>query len=306
VSFVPYRDTRRARRKPLDRGQIVRAALELLDEVGLDELTMRRLAERLGIKAASLYRHVRDKDELLVLLADEISGAIPEVTLAGAWQQQLSQLAWNARRGLLSHRDAARLLASTAPFGPRRLRHIETALGILRAAGLSDRDAARAAYHFNNFVTEFAADEGRYAAAAAALGVSRRKMLAEARRQFKSLPADEYPLIVALAEPLSEDDPDGLFQFGLDLWLRGLGGAPGPGPLATSCCGDAAATAGARGTHEGAAAGGGVRGRGRSPRTAGPGASSGGSSTRGPLPDRPSRSSPSSPSVSAPRRRRSR
>src|SRR5437764_10081553 len=61
----------------IDLDQIVKAALQLLDEVGLDGLTMRRLAERLGIRAASLYRHVRDKDELLVLLADEISGEIP-------------------------------------------------------------------------------------------------------------------------------------------------------------------------------------------------------------------------------------
>jgi TetR/AcrR family tetracycline transcriptional repressor len=79
-------------------------------------------------------------------------------------------------------------------------------------------------------VTEFAADEGRYAAAAAALGVSRRKMLAEARKHFRALPADEFPTIVALADPLSEDDSDGLFQFGLDLWLRGLGAGARPRP----------------------------------------------------------------------------
>jgi len=222
VSFVPYRETRRPKRKPLDRGQVVRAALVLLDEVGLDALTMRRLAERLGVKAASLYRHVRDKDELLVLLADEISAEIPVLTPDGSWREQLTDMAWRYRRGLLAHRDAARVAANTAPFGPRRLRHIETTLGVLRSAGLSDRDAARAAHHFNNFVTEFAADEGRYATAAAAMGVSRRKMLSEARKLFGGLPPGEYPVIVALAEHLAEDDPDGLFQFGLQMWLDGL------------------------------------------------------------------------------------
>jgi AcrR family transcriptional regulator len=77
MAFVPYRDPRATRRAQLDRAQVVRAALALVDEVGLDGLTMRRLAERLGIQAASLYKHVKDKDELLVLLADEISAGSP-------------------------------------------------------------------------------------------------------------------------------------------------------------------------------------------------------------------------------------
>jgi TetR/AcrR family tetracycline transcriptional repressor len=183
---------------------------------------MRRLAERLGVKAASLYRHVRDKDELLVLLGDEISGQISLVWPTGTWQQQLIEMARNARRGLLAHRDAAQLLAITAPFGPRRLRHIESLLRILRTAGLSPRDAARAAYHCNNFVTEFVADEGRFASFAAAPGSNRRKMFAQARKHFKSLSPSEYPVIVELADHLAEDDPDGLFQFGLEVWLRGL------------------------------------------------------------------------------------
>jgi TetR/AcrR family tetracycline transcriptional repressor len=223
VRILPYRQAeRRRKRRPLDQAQIVRAALALLDEVGLDELTMRRLAERLGVKAASLYRHVHDKDELLVLLGDEISGEIPFTPPKGSWREQLVAMAWNVRRGLLVHRDAARLLAITPPFGPRRLRHIESVLRVLRAAGLSRRDAARAAYHCNNFVNEFVADEARFAAFAAAPGPGRRNTFAQARKIFKALPRDEYPTLVELADDLSEDDPDGLFQFGLEIWLRGL------------------------------------------------------------------------------------
>jgi TetR/AcrR family tetracycline transcriptional repressor len=223
MSIVPFRKTeRRRKRQPLDQAQVVRAALALLDEVGLDDLTMRRLAERLGVKAASLYRHVRNKDELLALLGDEISSEIPFARAAGSWRSQLTEMAWNVRRGLLAHRDAARVLANTPPVGPRRLKHIEAVLQAVRAAGLKDRDAARAAYHLNNFVTEFAADEARFAAFAAGPGSSRRKILAEARRQFKSLPEHEYPTIVALADHLTEDAQDELFQFGIDLCLRGI------------------------------------------------------------------------------------
>jgi TetR/AcrR family transcriptional regulator, tetracycline repressor protein len=222
MTLVPFRKTERRKRRPLDQAQIVRAALALLDEVGLDELTMRRLAERLDVKAASLYRHVHNKDELLALLGDEISAEIPFAKETGSWQSQLTEMAWNVRRGLLAHRDAARVLANTPPVGPRRLKHIEQVLRALRAAGLTDRDAAHAAYHLNNFVTEFVADEARFAAFASRPGSSRRKLLADARRQFTSLPAQDYPTIVALADYLAGDAQDELFQFGIDMCLRGL------------------------------------------------------------------------------------
>jgi TetR/AcrR family tetracycline transcriptional repressor len=223
MSIVPYRQAeRRPRRRTLDQRQVVHAALALLDDVGLDELTMRALADRLGVKAASLYRHIRDKDELLALLGDEISSEIPLVRPSGSWQEQIVDMAWNVRRGLLAHRDAARLLASTRPVGPRRLRHIESVLRVLRSAGLSRRDAARAAYHCNNFVTEFAADEARFTAFAADSRSSRRKVFAQASKYFKSLSRDEYPTIVELADDLTADDPDDLFRFGLEIWLRGL------------------------------------------------------------------------------------
>jgi AcrR family transcriptional regulator len=223
LSIIPYRKSEPDRkRRTLDQAQVVRAALELLDEVGMDELTMRRLAERLDVKAPSLYRHVRDKDELLVLLADQISAEIPLVRPKGTWQEQLIEIAWNARRGMLAHRDGARLLANTPPFGPNRLRHIENVLRILRSAGLNARDASRAAHVCNNFVTEFAADEARFAAFAGESKAARRKLSADVRRHFKSLPRDEFPTLIELADALAADDADGNFQFGLDVLLRGL------------------------------------------------------------------------------------
>jgi AcrR family transcriptional regulator len=201
---------------------VVAAPLALLDRVGLDGLTMRQLADHLGVQPASLYRHVRDKHELLVLLADAVSGEIPLASPDPPWQQRLREAGHAYRRGLLVRRDAARLLAVTAPVGPQRLRHIEALLSLLLSAGLSVQDAWRAAYHFNNFVTEFAADEVRFATAAQALGLSRAQFLQEARRRFRSLPAAEFPNLARLPEDVAEDDPDGLFDFGLDVWLRGL------------------------------------------------------------------------------------
>jgi AcrR family transcriptional regulator len=222
VTIVPYQDTRRRPRRQLDRPRVVAAAVRLMDEVGLDGLTMRRLAGELGVTAASLYRHVRDKDELLVLLADEISGQVPMLAAGVPWRQALTDMAFAVRRMLLGHRDAARLLASTPPAGLQRLRHIEAALHLLLDAGFSGRDATWAAYIFNNFVTEFVADEVRLATAAAAAGRTTSELLAEARAQLRALPAEEFPSIVQVADYMASDDPDALFEFGLRLWLRGL------------------------------------------------------------------------------------
>jgi TetR/AcrR family tetracycline transcriptional repressor len=223
VAIVPYRDSRRRRPRPqLDRAQVIRAALKLLDEVGLDALTMRRLAERLGVKAASLYRHVRDKQELLVLLADAVTGEIPVVRDGSGWQKQLVDVAWRVRRGMLLHRDGARLLASTAPVGQQRLRHIENVMSLLLSAGLRAREAARVGYHLNNFVTEFVADEARMVSAAEASGTTRSKLMADARRYFRTLPSEEFPTLVKLADEVTEDDSDGLFQFGVDVWVHAI------------------------------------------------------------------------------------
>jgi len=102
------------------------------------------------------------------------------------------------------------------------LRHIEVVLRVLRMTGLRDRDAARAGYHLNNFVTEFAADEARFAAYASTPGSSRRKILTEAREQFASLSRTEHPTIVALAGNLTVGGDQERFTFKMDVIINGL------------------------------------------------------------------------------------
>ena len=126
----------------LDRGEVVRVALQLLDELGLDGLTMRRLAQRLGVTAASLYWHVRDKDELLSLLAETITAEVPVADPGRPWRDELWRLALEYRRVARSHRDAARVLAATPPAGPERLRRIEAQLDLLRRAGFRPAELA--------------------------------------------------------------------------------------------------------------------------------------------------------------------
>ena len=201
---------------------MVAEALDLMDAVGLDGLTMRRLAERLGVTAASLYRHVRDRDDLVALLADEVSGLVPMVASDAPWRQALRDMARGYRAVLLAHRDAARLLAGTPPAGPQRLRHIEALLQVLVAAGFADRDAAWAAYHFNNFVTESVADEVRIASTARVEGITSADLNRRAREALRALPAERFPCLTRMADSIASDDPAALFEFGLELWLRAL------------------------------------------------------------------------------------
>ena len=109
-----------APRRTLTRDDLVRAALGLLDDVGFDGLTMRNLAERLGVQAASLYNHIRDKQDVLTLVADAISGEVQRPTAGRPWREVLEDVANDYRRVLLAHRDAARILTVTLPLGPHR------------------------------------------------------------------------------------------------------------------------------------------------------------------------------------------
>jgi TetR/AcrR family transcriptional regulator, tetracycline repressor protein len=209
--------------QPLDRDQVVRAALSLLDENGLDGLSMRRLAERLAIRAASLYWYVRDKDELLSLLADAISAEVRAPTEDTSWRVLLGTLLGEYRRVLRAHRDAARILAGTVPAGPHRLHLTDTALGALRAAGFADLDAARAGRLVVDYVTAFVVEEDNETALLDAFATKHEKNSAgEPPAPFTTIAAETYPSIAALAGCLMDSDSDGRFAFGLKILLDGL------------------------------------------------------------------------------------
>jgi TetR/AcrR family transcriptional regulator, tetracycline repressor protein len=204
----------------LDQSKIVAAALDLLDKDGFDGLTMRSLAKKLGIKAASLYWHVHSKQDLLSLLADEICAPMrkPDGTLH--WRKQLEILGNEYRRILLAHRDAARVLSSSGtPSGPNRLRLTEMVLSILLDAGFAPQDAVSAGFLLNDYVTMF-------------VSVETQSVNSVAERVFEgphgvqnwieALPVNEYPSVVALADHLIKSDSDERFQFGIEILQNGL------------------------------------------------------------------------------------
>lgn len=223
MSFVPFAEPeRRPKRPAIDRDDVVAAALAMLGEVGLDGLTMRVVAARLGVKASSLYRHVQDKDELLILIADAIAATAAEVRTDMPWRERVTAQLREYHASLRRVRDAARVIAETPPAGRNRLKKIDALLGAVLASGCSQKEAADTCYHLNNLVVGYAADQERAAAWTARAGISDDD-LAERKRAFTAmLSVDEFPNLAVMAEFAGSDDPDKVFWFGIDLLLDGL------------------------------------------------------------------------------------
>jgi TetR/AcrR family tetracycline transcriptional repressor len=196
----------------LDLEQIVQAALALLDEAGFDGLTMRSLADRLGIKAASLYWHVRGKQELLSLMANEIIAPMRAPDRSLPWQAQLEALGRDYRQALLHHHDAARVLAASgAPTGPNMLRLSELVLRALLDAGFDRKDAVYAGSLINDYVVMFVLEETR-----------RAEVPAEPAYGFAGLSPDEYPSLAGLADELMTFEAEERFRFGAEILTSGL------------------------------------------------------------------------------------
>jgi TetR/AcrR family tetracycline transcriptional repressor len=196
----------------LSRAVILDACLEIADQDGPDAITMRRLGTALGVDPTAVYRHFRDKDELLRALADRLLvDAAATLKPSGSWRDDLINIALTARSAYLAHPQLAHLLATATPPLPNSERLTEAALGALRAAGLDDMEAATAYQVFENFVVGSSSLD--------ALGSTE---LAEIwRRTFAVLPKDSYPHLTDAA-PLLYRDPEHVFRYGLDLLLDAL------------------------------------------------------------------------------------
>ncbi|WP_197034560.1 TetR/AcrR family transcriptional regulator C-terminal domain-containing protein [Glycomyces sp. NRRL B-16210] len=143
-------------RPALTRQTVVRAALVLLEEVGLDALSTRRLAAELGVKSPALYWHFRSKRELLeemsatIQLAQDFSGPRE----GEAWRDWLARRTIEHRRVLLAHRDGARLVTATGP-GPEVIAKVEGELAALVEVGFSPAAALRSVMALGHYVTGF-------------------------------------------------------------------------------------------------------------------------------------------------------
>ncbi|KOV60621.1 hypothetical protein ADK64_30270 [Streptomyces sp. MMG1121] len=195
-------------------GRITNVALEIVDAEGLAALTMRRVAEEMGVRHTSLYRHVASRDELLVELVDQVLGEVVPAVTGRGWRADLEHVAWEFRRVLLAHPAIVPLLTMGQLLGPNALRGREIGLGLLIRAGWEPSRAVRIYLTVAHFVIGAAL----LGTGGAARGVVERNAM---RDLFAGLP--QYPLVRELAEPLNLPDGDEEFTFGLSALLNGMG-----------------------------------------------------------------------------------
>ncbi|GIE89338.1 TetR/AcrR family transcriptional regulator [Actinoplanes regularis] len=219
---------RKIARVPLDREQIIDAALRISDAEGIDAVSMRRVAAEFDTGPSSLYAHVANKDELLRLMFDRICGEIelpphePE-----RWQQQVKELMRNTHQILLAHNDLARVALAMIPNGPNALRASEWMLGLTIKGGMPPHLGAWANERIFLYVTADAYEASLWRAQMGHLGLPKAEAELRARNElgvyFADLPADRFPYLSGFSGAMTAGTSEERFEFGLDLLIDGLG-----------------------------------------------------------------------------------
>jgi TetR/AcrR family tetracycline transcriptional repressor len=206
----------------VDRRTIVETALALLDEVGLDQLTVRRLAERLGVKSPALYWHFRNKRELLDQLAGHLRAPHSPPAPHEDWRTWIARRAREQRALLLEHRDAARVVAGSRA-GPAALAAVDADLAVLVGFGFTPVRAMRAGTLLDHYVTgsvlQRQADRRRHAEE----GATAPEHLPEDRRAALT---EGTPTLAAALREGGDPDGDDAFEEGLGMLIDGI--TPGP------------------------------------------------------------------------------
>ncbi len=209
------------KRAPLTRERVLRTAVALADERGVQELTMRKLAKELGVEAMSLYNHVAGKDDLLDGMIDLVFGEIEPPAAGGDWKAEMRGRANSTREALLRHRWAIGEMEGRTEHGLANLRVHDAVLGCLRAAGFSLAMTVHAYSVQDAYIYGFALQQSDMSSQ------TPEDFAAEARRQmreYEGVLADFPHLVEVVGGHVAGVgyDHDAEFRFGLDLILDGL------------------------------------------------------------------------------------
>ncbi|HEV8545882.1 MAG TPA: TetR/AcrR family transcriptional regulator [Candidatus Limnocylindrales bacterium] len=214
------RTTQPTRRVPLTRDRVLRSAIRLADQGGIEALSMRKLGQALGVEAMALYYHFANKERVLDGIVDLVFGEIDLPQVGADWKTAMRRRAISVRDALLRHRWAIGLMESRTNPGPANLRHHDAVIGCLRAAGFDMAMAAHAYSLLDAYIYGFALTKMN-------LPFDTGDDVAEmAESMLAPFPLGEYP---NLADFITEHamkpgyDFGDEFEYGLDVILDGLG-----------------------------------------------------------------------------------
>ena len=214
------------RRPTLTREHVVAEALTVIGADGVDALTMRALATRLGVVPGALYRHVRNKEQLRDLVLDGVLAEVDyEVDHRLAWTERVKVLAHRLRTVLENHPGIAGLLKTRDPLGPHSLALAEAFLASLHTAGLSERETGLAFALIYDYTLGFALSSPTSVNEQRVQDTTTRTKL---HAFLRSLPIDRFPTLAALGEHVWLNNRDERFTTGLDTLIGGLTKAQRP------------------------------------------------------------------------------
>jgi AcrR family transcriptional regulator len=208
-------------RMPLSKQRVLRAAVALADQGGVDALSMRKLAQQLDVVPMALYKHVANKDELLDGMIDVVVGEIDPPPSGADWKTAIRQRVLSARSALLRHPWASRVIESRTRPTPTVVEYMDSMIGLFRAGGFSI-DLTHHAMHamgsrLLGFTQELFDDTTN----------ADPEMQADMLREL----AGRYPSITELVMAITHDEASVVgqgcddqfeFEFALDLMLDGL------------------------------------------------------------------------------------
>jgi len=206
-------------RVPLNRERVIRGAIELADEKGIEALTMRGLAKRVGVEAMSLYNHIADKEDLLGGMVDVVVAEIEFPSAEEPWRDAMRRRAVSAREVLNRHPWASSLIEASPNPSLVRLAYPEAVLASLRQGGFSVAGALHAFAALDSYIYGFVLQERN-------LPFTSGSELASVGEAVASeMPADQFPYLTeVVSELVTRTDYDfrDEFYFGLDLLLDAL------------------------------------------------------------------------------------
>ncbi|HYI45002.1 MAG TPA: TetR/AcrR family transcriptional regulator [Actinomycetota bacterium] len=202
-------------RLPLTQERILQAAVDLVDEHGIDALSMRRLGSVLGVEAMSIYNHIPNKATLLRQLVNKIIALIEIPPQEDDWEERLKKMSRNYRALAQAHPHFVELIATT-PYGASlpALRQVEAIFEILKAGGFHQSQWMDIVRTFSTFAIGFTMSE-----VSGFLGESD-----ESSQEDIDYGAvmHEFPLMVEMLPHMGELDHNAQFEFGLEVFISGL------------------------------------------------------------------------------------
>jgi len=218
------RSTRdRPAKSPLSEEAILDVALRIVREEGVDAVTMRRLATELDTGPASLYVYFSGRDALLNAMLDRVAAMVPlEEPDPARWREQVHRLLTGMLKAMEAHPGIATVAVANPPTGePALMEGAENLLGLLRAGGVRDQDAAWACDILPLITTSLAVETAVYQQRGAD-GLTEEEMIERLTQAFSSLDPARFPNLAALASVMTTGDGDQRFHFAVDVFLDGL------------------------------------------------------------------------------------